>query len=65
MRCKLEQLDMRTDMEMTGAKIRYQIHKENRYRDIDENEDMENFLKKEKIIKHRGIGRNGENRCRR
>ena len=52
-RKKLDDLDMRTDMEMAAAKIRYQTHKEDAFRDIeidDEIEDMETFVKKRKLL---------------
>ena len=52
-RNKLDDLDMRTDMEMVAAKIRYQTLKEDAfiYIDIDDEiEDMETFVKKRKLL---------------
>ena len=47
---KLDDLDMRTDIEMACAKIRYQIHKEDKLKDIDEENEIYSKNKKRKIL---------------
>ena len=50
-RRKLDTLDMRTDFEMGAAKVRYQIHKEDSYKEIEEEENVdENICKRRRQL---------------
>ena len=40
LRRKLNEVDMRTDIEIGAAKLRYQIHKENSFKEISEEDEI-------------------------
>ena len=49
-RRRLDTLDMRTDFEMGAAKLRYQIHKEDTFKEISEEDELENKCKRRKHL---------------
>ena len=51
-RKQLDSLDMMTDLEMGVAKIRYQTHKENSVRDVEESDELEGMKRRKKLDKN-------------